>query len=204
MLYFTSDQHYHHLRALELMPGRPWSTLQAMNEGLILRHNSVVSQDDVVIMLGDFVMGPKAQNIPAILPRLLGRKYLILGNHDAGFNPQEHRAEEKLRLYTDHGINQLFHGCVSLNDLLRQIGEEDYITPEEILLCHFPYKGTPDHGYEVRYEAQMPVPTDKLLLHGHTHRSEVKTSPKMIHVGVDAWNWTPVSLNQILDLYRTF
>ena len=52
-----------------------------MNEELILRYNSVVQDNDDVYFLGDFAF-MKEEDIIAILRRLKGTKYLILGNHD--------------------------------------------------------------------------------------------------------------------------
>lgn len=37
------------------------------------------------------------------------------------------------------------------------------------------------------------------LIHGHTHSAE-RTTPHAVHVGVDAWGFTPVSLQQVRAL----
>lgn len=41
-----------------------------------------------------------------------------------------------------------------------------------------------------------------LALHGHIHGFKKLWKPhsKLVHVGVDAWNFTPVSLEEILSL----
>jgi calcineurin-like phosphoesterase family protein len=76
---FTSDTHFGDHRVLNLYP-RPFATAAEMDEGLVERWNAVCSPDDEVWHLGDFARtGARAA---AILPRLNGRKHLILGNND--------------------------------------------------------------------------------------------------------------------------
>ena len=206
MLFFSSDQHYHHLNALKLIPSRPWSTIDEMNQGLLQAHNSVVSEDDVVIFLGDLVMGQKSETVPAIIPFLKGRKYLILGNHDAGFQARDQKFLDKIDIYLRNGIIGVRDGSIDLIEFLTKCGEHELVKSLGDLaidLCHFPYKGVPDHSdmFEDRYASLKPEPSDKLLLHGHTHRETRRTAYNMIHVGVDAWGFLPVSFDQILELY---
>lgn len=206
MLYFTSDQHYFHSRVLELIPHRPWKTLDEMHNGLIDRHNSLVTDEDVLVILGDFIMGKKAQSIPAILPRLTGRKYLLLGNHDAGFHHGEHNADDKLGLYLTNGLLGFDRGCLDLATFLESMGEDTNEIPYglDINICHFPYRGVEEHAAcEERLAAFKPIASETLLLHGHTHSIQDLTAANMIHIGVDAWEWSPVSLEQVLSLYAT-
>lgn len=52
-----------------------------MNETIIKNWNKVVSEDDTVYHLGDFVLGDKSI-IPDLLERLNGYKEFLMGNHD--------------------------------------------------------------------------------------------------------------------------
>ena len=54
-----------------------------MNEGLVKLWNEQVKPNDIVYILGDFSLNPKA--VRDFAPRLNGIKHLILGNHDAPF-----------------------------------------------------------------------------------------------------------------------
>lgn len=54
--------------------------LKEMNEMLVENHNSVVKPSDIVFDLGDLFFGLKA--LEKWVPKLNGRRYLILGNHD--------------------------------------------------------------------------------------------------------------------------
>ncbi len=82
----------------------------------------------------------------------------------------------------------------------------------EVLLSHFPYHR--DRG-EARH-TQWRLPNEgRWLLHGHTHGTERvtysvarlgesihKKTVREIHVGVDAWDLTPVPLTTIASLIK--
>lgn len=82
--FYTADTHFSH--ALMLSPtacNRPFTDLRDMDESLIRAWNSVVKPDDVVYHLGDFSMGlHDGDRVRSIFSRLMGRKILVLGNHD--------------------------------------------------------------------------------------------------------------------------
>lgn len=86
-IFVISDTHFGHTNILKftdsttglhIRPG--FSTVEEMDELMIDRWNSVVNDSDIVYHLGDvyFESGHR------VLPRLKGRKRLILGNHDNG------------------------------------------------------------------------------------------------------------------------
>jgi calcineurin-like phosphoesterase family protein len=78
-----------------------------------------------------------------------------------------------------------------------------------VLMSHYPYQGGGDHTAVERYgQYRLPFLGD-ILLHGHTHSSEVLwSSPEysgseyQIHVGVDAHDYTPVSMERIAELVK--
>lgn len=78
--YFTSDPHYFH-RNICRFAGRPYNSVEEMNEALIKNHNNVVARNDQVWFLGDFAFA-HPDKIKGIIRRLKGKKFLILGNHD--------------------------------------------------------------------------------------------------------------------------
>jgi len=78
----VSDTHFSH-RADFIVKSRGFSSVDEMNEKLISNWNEVISDNDVVYHLGDVVFQPATQT-ELILPRLKGKKILILGNHDKG------------------------------------------------------------------------------------------------------------------------
>ncbi|MEV8252146.1 metallophosphoesterase [Microbacterium sp. NPDC076768] len=78
--FVTSDTHFSHARISELA-GRPYSTVEEMNEDLVCRWNDTVSPGAVVLHLGDVALGSIEESI-ALTARLNGRRLLVPGNHD--------------------------------------------------------------------------------------------------------------------------
>lgn len=73
------------------------------------------------------------------------------------------------------------------------------IDREDVMLSHFPY--TKDR-HEARYMQYRLRDEGKWLLHGHTHQAEQRREGREIHVGLDAWDLTPVSLGTIRELMQ--
>lgn len=79
--YFViADTHFGHENVIRYC-NRPFSTLDKMHYELIKRWNSVVANNDVVFVLGDFAFGK--ETVQKFVPLLNGRKILIKGNHDS-------------------------------------------------------------------------------------------------------------------------
>jgi calcineurin-like phosphoesterase family protein len=77
--FFISDTHFNHKNIIRYV-SRPFGSVDEMNEEMIRRWNSVVTNDDIVYHNGDFGFGSGLGNI---LDRLNGKAiYLIKGNHD--------------------------------------------------------------------------------------------------------------------------
>jgi calcineurin-like phosphoesterase family protein len=86
-IFIISDTHFGHANILKFTDSttgeriRPmFNNVEEMDELMVECWNSVVNDNDIVYHLGDvyFEHGHK------VLPRLKGRKRLILGNHDNG------------------------------------------------------------------------------------------------------------------------
>ena len=92
---YTADLHFGH--ALMLDPaacGRPFASVDEMDEALISNWNRAVRKDDdLVYVLGDFSMGLKDEGrVRHVFERLRGRKILVLGNHDYAKRNRVHPA----------------------------------------------------------------------------------------------------------------
>lgn len=86
MLFITSDHHFGHKKIIEY-ENRPFSSVEEMDEELIRRWNEVVSHEDTVFHLGDFMFYGFKKKAIEILNRLNGQKgMIILGNHDKNHN----------------------------------------------------------------------------------------------------------------------
>src|SRR5574337_2027478 len=95
-IFAISDLHFDHARIIELCH-RPFSSKEEMNEQMVSRWNSVVSNEDHVIFGGDFMFAKEDK----WFDRLNGRKTLVVGNHDHSrtinlgwFNVFTRRSEE--------------------------------------------------------------------------------------------------------------
>lgn len=79
-IWFTADTHFGHANIIKPhMCDRPFKDIQEHDEMLIANWNKCVRPNDAIYHLGDFSFDRKPQHVAR---RLLGRKYLIRGNHD--------------------------------------------------------------------------------------------------------------------------
>jgi calcineurin-like phosphoesterase family protein len=76
-----ADLHLDHKNIL-ILAKRPFSSLEEMQDELIRRWNSVVSKDDIVYVLGDYMLSKHKDFLKEKTALLNGRKVLIMGNHD--------------------------------------------------------------------------------------------------------------------------
>lgn len=184
--WFTSDQHFGHVRINELA-GRPFATVEEATETMVERWNANVGVRDTVYVLGDACMGDLVTSL-AVIPRLNGLKFLVPGNHDRVSSLYKGSAQKKGEwnvAYREAGFRVLPEQCAMM------------VRSHVVMLCHFPYDGD-SHG-EDRYAAARPIDDGRRLLHGHTHSKE-KVRGRQIHVGVDAWDFTPVSEEQLMEI----
>lgn len=164
-VYFTSDQHFGHARILELC-GRPFASVEEMDETMIVRWNAVVQPTDTVWHLGDFTMG-SVEMAWRYRARLNGRVNLIHGNHD----------RESVRN----------SGCMwHISAPMAQINHQG----RQITLCHYAMR-TWDQSHR-----------GALMLYGHAH-GRLPGTRLSLDVGVDCWDFTPVTLDQILARMAT-
>ena len=100
-LFVISDTHWLHDRIVEYC-GRPADH----NERMLANWNKVVGPDDVVLHLGDLVLGPRDENECTSLfwstsSELNGKKFLLKGNHD----------EKPNEWYDQHGFEVVDTHC---------------------------------------------------------------------------------------------
>lgn len=189
--FFTSDSHFRHARILELGEGRPFKSIQHHDEMLIKYWNDVVSPKDTVYHLGDVALGPWPEGLNHF-KRLNGTKILVPGNHDRIFSGE--KAARRERFMPDYEE--------AFDNILPEITEVR-ILGTRFMISHFPYREEIIGGKPDRYLDKRPADEGVPLIHGHTHQSSVITHSEdgtvQISVGVDAWNWTPVSETQVMQ-----
>lgn len=111
MLYFTSDLHLGHDRALEFS-GRHFDTIDQMNATLIHNLNACVDKNDELWILGDFAYKVDRQQVRIFRDQIECRKvHLVMGNHDLDY-AQDHifqSVQSYKELKTPYGKVVLFH-----------------------------------------------------------------------------------------------
>lgn len=181
--FFTSDHHFGHNNIIKF-ENRPFEDVDHMNEMLIENWNEVVPYDGKVYVLGDFIMGKHSQNL-SIIKRLNGQKYLIAGNHDKCWGGHKNYGKYKTR-YIEAGISW--------------IADRSFINlyGASCVLSHFPKRQTASK-YDERFINHHET-TKNVVIHGHVHSSwKIDEENQQINVGVDAWNYKPVALEEISE-----
>jgi calcineurin-like phosphoesterase family protein len=176
--FFTADTHFWHKNVIQYC-SRPWASVEEMNAGLIANWNSVVSNEDVVWILGDFAFcGTK--KLVELTGQLKGIKRLIIGNHDW--------ANFKTKRFREFGFES-----ASEQEVIQVAGIG------AVKLCHFPYLF--DHqGITPRYMDKRPKRDGGTLFHGHIHNGVGSWKVKMpeVNVGVDVWGYKPITAEEII------
>jgi calcineurin-like phosphoesterase family protein len=189
----TSDLHLGHQNITKFRQG-PWgSDVKAHDQHIIAQWNSVVSNDDTVVVLGDFIMGHKAETLNYVKD-LNGRRILLVpGNHDGPFSGNKPAYREKwIETYMAYGI-----------EIMPEVVRNQWaMFPEDLAvdLSHFPFDQ--DTRHEDRFAANHPSKEGRPLLHGHVHDLWI-TRQGQINVGVDVWDYKPVSIEQLIPLIKS-
>jgi len=179
MIWFTSDHHFGHANIIGYT-GRPFKSVEEMDGEMISRWNEVVGPDDTVYHLGDFTLGP---DIVRYAANLNGHIRIIPGGHDKRW----------LKRY-DGSLPNL-----GVLDWLVIFGMPGY----KITLCHYPllsweqsHRGMPHfHGHCHGTIGRMGASGDRQLPPG-------RVIGRRVDVGVDCWDFYPVSWSTLLGLIK--
>lgn len=180
-IFFTSDQHFGHPAVIDYCQ-RPFTDSVSQTVALIDFWNKKVGPGDLVYCLGDMFMCNWVIAMD-IMSRLNGFKILIQGNHDNLSATQ---------------YNKIGFLCVLREARIKLRGHN-------LRLSHYPYRPSVlDRvmGWEdKRYLHRRPLKNkhDAALLCGHVHKAW-QTKGSMINVGVDVWNYKPVSTEEIVSI----
>lgn len=187
MRFFTSDTHFGHTNIIDFCD-RPFINVDDMNTCIIESWNSTVGPDDTVYHLGDVALGDKS-TWPDIFSKLNGTIHLVIGNHDAPFAGNKPKYRDKyMHRYTPYFATMFHYSWVT-------------VAGRRVNLSHFPYDG--DSHDNDRYN-NFRYPDEGIpLIHGHTHQPTIfsrsaKNTPQL-HVGMDAWDFIPVSEEWVED-----
>lgn len=194
-IWFTSDLHIGHLRIATL---RNFSGTNVHDATLAHNWDTTVAPEDSVWVLGDISAGGGEAQTRALewLSNRPGTKHLVPGNHD-GIHPMNRDSHRHFGIYT-----AVFSSVQVAGYRKVVVGNET----RRVVLSHFPYHS--NHEFEQRFNQWRLRDEGRPLLHGHTHSAQKLTvSPNgtpQVHIGVDAWNLSPVSPEQVSGFLSEF
>ena len=149
-LFATGDQHFRHFNIIRYAD-RPFELshagVQECGDTIIREYNSIVTDEDVVLFLGDLFHGRKYReaDVTETIGALNGRKILFRGNHDPS----------SVAFYLS--VFEEVHTCL-------QVGP--------YFISHYPcYQSQWTSSPEKRHMAQM-APETTHVIHGHIHNKD--------------------------------
>jgi calcineurin-like phosphoesterase family protein len=178
--FITSDLHFYHDN-IRRFCSRPFGTVEEMNSKLIENWNDCVKVDDDIIVAGDFIHSGNLVSIGSILEELNGRIWLVMGNHDQTnkFDRQIVRDSFDNRVYDTLSIS---------------VRDTDFPDDQmRFFISHYPHLYWERGAYHC---------------HGHIHSGPLSTAsevapfhPLRIDIGVDAWDYKPVSYRELKQAF---
>ena len=168
---FTSDLHMGHRNVVKYCD-RPFKSVEHMNESLIRNIQSRVKPDDILFHLGDFCCKGPERGVPGCTTKALQWEAII--------------DRRIVHIEGNHDRNNTVKGALSMATI--------EIAKKTVLLRHRP----PNDDY--------PLPGLRLdyMLCGHVHekwKTTVYNGLWVYNVGVDANNYMPVRLDEVVTAY---
>jgi len=174
MIWFTSDNHFGHKRAIEYAK-RPFLTVEAMDAAMIENWNARVHTADQIYVVGDFSFHKLDKTIQ-ILKRLNGQKFLVRGNHDR---------------FDESDLAPQYFGWIKDLHTVKVPDPDANGGPQRIVLCHYAFRVWDKSHYGSWH------------LYGHSHGSlPDDKSTKSFDVGVDAQGFVPVSYQEVKAMMK--
>lgn len=191
--WFTSDLHLGHQKVSEV---RGFDNTDDHDLTVLSRIARTLSKRDNLWILGDLSAGgPVPQRralemIDGLADQLDINVHLVSGNHDT-VHPLHRNSHKWIAAY-----DEVFD---SVQPFARR-----KLAGRNLWLSHFPWRGGGDHTAVERFDTvRLNDDGVSWLLHGHTHSNQrVDRARRMIQVGVDAWDFEPVSIHTIEDIVR--
>ncbi len=149
---------------------RPFKSVSEMDEELILRWNKMVPANGIVIHAGDFTFKSR-RDILEYRSRLNGTIYITPGNHD--------NYKELVKAGAFQGIQGLFDISVADPEI------EDM---QRITICHYPMISW-NQSHRGAWQ-----------FFGHHHGSYTPEKIVQIDIGVDNFDYAPVSYQKLKEI----
>ena len=190
MEFVVSDMHFYHENIIGF-DGRPFNTVNEMNQTLIDNWNAVVHTEDTVYILGDMFFRANVEEVENVLSRLNGKKIYIFGNH------------EKLLRSDKRVLNTYFESSHEVLNIKHRYNGRDY----QVYMSHYPVPMYDGHFREkaVHLYGHVHKTTEQLYsvyqqLMNFANRNEPRTH-KMLNVGVmmKYMGYEPKTLSYVIE-----
>lgn len=169
-IFFTADPHFGHANIIKYC-NRPFESAAEMDAAILSRLNAVVREQDTLFLLGDFSMGVRESRA---LDAARGYRDRIVCR-DVRFVWGNHDPQGS------DEFAELFSRADHLADVK--------IAGQRLTLCHYAMRAW-NKSHHGSYQ-----------LYGHTHGA-LAEEPGVLNfdVGVDCWNFYPISLDQVCEV----
>lgn len=174
MIWFTSDTHFGHANVLDFC-GRPWKTVDEMNDTLVATINAYVAPNDTLYHLGDFSFKMSVDDARELRKRIRCRNiHWIPGNHDKD--------------WSQPNVAGTFQVEPSIATLKLEGGRK-------IVMCHYPIMDWPGLGHGAIHLHGH--------IHSTPEYNEWNRDMRLLRydVGVDANEYAPVSIDRVLGFF---
>lgn len=172
-IYYTADLHLGHEAILDFV-SRPFTSIDSHDEQIVHNINHRLRGEDRLYVLGDFAWG-KMNRVKHYRELIRCKNvHLIMGNHDPTTTTGR-PLPELYRVFQDVRERKL------LKDHLLGVGVQ------RIYMDHYPVWNWP------------AMDSGSYHLHGHVHGSDPSPREHVYDVGVDCWDYKPVTLMEIVS-----
>ena len=172
-IFLTSDLHLGHNKEFLYKP-RGYDSIIEHDKQLIQNWNSIITDDDIVYILGDLMLGNNDYGA-STFNHLCGMKHIILGNHDTDI---------RIAFYSD------LRGVIDIKyaDMIKYGKYHFYVSHYPTILKNFdePSRVIGLHG------------------HTHSPDKFQYIQNYSYNVALDAHNNFPIELNEILNDIKTY
>lgn len=176
-IWITSDWHFNHNKSFLYEP-RGFPNIEDMNNAIIDKHNSLVSLNDEVYVLGDLCLGGSEnnKNNKILLEQLNGNIHVIIGNH-----------------CTPNRV-EMYKTCNNIKEIIGYAGMLIY-KKYHFYLSHYPTLTS-------NLDLDKPLKARIINLCGHSHtqnRWNDWDKGLIYHCEMEAHNCYPVLLDDIIN-----
>lgn len=190
--YYISDLHHGHLNCLSF-DSRPFKTLDEMHETILNNINSKCKRSDHLYLLGDILWRVNDDSI-AWVSKINPSMHLVVGNHER---------------IDDSRYKRLFVEICDYKEVTDNIKGKNY----GVVLSHYPIMFW-NKMRQFNNDGSLKTKNYNILLYGHTHNTQEEQlyqqflkyvndnygyGSMAFNVGCMHWNYTPVTLEEILN-----